>query len=203
MILLWFIIILMAGGIVAWIVAQWDEKLSRWVALLATVINFTLAVIFWIQSDTQGITDDPWLSKFAVSWIPTFGVSFSLALDGLSLLMVLLTFFLGILSVLISWNEIRYRVGFYYFNLLWVLAGITGVFLTMDLFLFYFFWAYGGMKTKHTLPISSSFSPRPAGCLCCFPSWVYTSSTATAQGYLLLIISNCWVRPFRLKPHDY
>ena len=140
MILLWFIIILMAGGIVAWIVAQWDEKLSRWVALLATVINFTLAVIFWIQSDTQGITDDPWLSKFAVSWIPTFGVSFSLALDGLSLLMVLLTFFLGILSVLISWNEIRYRVGFYYFNLLWVLAGITGVFLTMDLFLFYFFW---------------------------------------------------------------
>jgi NADH-quinone oxidoreductase subunit M len=42
--------------------------------------------------------------------------------------------------VLTSWNEIRYRVGFYYFNLLWVLAGITGVFLTMDLFLFYFFW---------------------------------------------------------------
>jgi NADH-quinone oxidoreductase subunit M len=45
-----------------------------------------------------------------------------------------------VLAVLTSWNEINYRVGFYYFNLLWVLAGITGVFLTMDLFLFYFFW---------------------------------------------------------------
>src|SRR5258708_15178926 len=72
--------------------------------------------------------------------MPSFGVNFSLALDGLSLLMLLLTFFLGIFSVLISWNEIKERVGFFHFNLLWVLAGITGVFLTMDLFLFYFFW---------------------------------------------------------------
>src|SRR5258708_5296075 len=71
--------------------------------------------------------------------MPSFGVNFSLALDGLSLLMLLLTFFLGIFSVLISWNEIQERVGFFHFNLLWVLAGITGVFLTMDLFLFYFF----------------------------------------------------------------
>jgi NADH-quinone oxidoreductase subunit M len=61
-------------------------------------------------------------------------------LDGLSLLMIILTFFLGAIAVLISWKEINYRVGFFHFNLLWVLAGITGVFLTMDLFLFYFFW---------------------------------------------------------------
>jgi NADH-quinone oxidoreductase subunit M len=60
--------------------------------------------------------------------------------DGLSLLLLLLTFFLGLLSVLISWREIQSKIGFFHFNLLWVLAGITGVFLTMDLFLFYFFW---------------------------------------------------------------
>jgi NADH-quinone oxidoreductase subunit M len=41
---------------------------------------------------------------------------------------------------LTSWQEINYRSGFYYFNLLWVIAGITGVFVTMDMFLFYFFW---------------------------------------------------------------
>src|SRR3546814_9362899 len=47
---------------------------------------------------------------------------------------------LGTLGVLCSWKEITERPGFFHFNLLWVLAGITGVFLTMDLFLFYFFW---------------------------------------------------------------
>src|SRR5687768_1493860 len=73
-------------------------------------------------------------------WIQPFGISFHMALDGLSLLMLVLTFFLGIFAVLISWKEIQYRVGFFHFNLLWVLAGITGVFITMDLFLFYFFW---------------------------------------------------------------
>ena len=61
-------------------------------------------------------------------------------MDGLSLLMLLLTFFLGIVSVLASWTEIRDRVGFFHFNLLWVLAGIIGVFLALDLFLFYFAW---------------------------------------------------------------
>src|SRR3546814_10421414 len=47
---------------------------------------------------------------------------------------------LGTLGVLCSWKEITERPGFFHFNLLWVIAGITGVFLTMDLFLFYFFW---------------------------------------------------------------
>ncbi|MEJ7679749.1 MAG: proton-conducting transporter membrane subunit [Segetibacter sp.] len=44
------------------------------------------------------------------------------------------------MAVLCSWNEIKQRVGFYYFNLLWTLAGISGVFIALDLFLFYFFW---------------------------------------------------------------
>jgi NADH-quinone oxidoreductase subunit M len=54
--------------------------------------------------------------------------------------MLMLTFFLGTLSVLCSWKEINQRTGFYYFNLLWTLAGISGVFVALDLFLFYFFW---------------------------------------------------------------
>ena len=63
-----------------------------------------------------------------------------LALDGLSLLMLILTFFLGIISVIISWKEINSKVGFFHFNLLLILSGIIGVFLSLDLFLFYFFW---------------------------------------------------------------
>jgi NADH-quinone oxidoreductase subunit M len=140
MILVWFIIILMAGGILAWISEQWQAGLSRWISLAATLINFILAVMLWIQTGDAFPGGSAWISTFTAKWIPSFGVSFNLALDGLSLLLILLTFFLGLLAVLTSWNEIQYRTGFYYFNLLWVLAGITGVFLTMDLFLFYFFW---------------------------------------------------------------
>jgi NADH-quinone oxidoreductase subunit M len=141
MILVWFIVILMAGGILAWVSEQWVAGLSRWISLVATLINFILALVLWIQAgDAFPAAGGAWISTFTAQWIPSFGVSFNLALDGLSLLLILLTFFLGFLAVLTSWNEIQYRAGFYYFNLLWVLAGITGVFLTMDLFLFYFFW---------------------------------------------------------------
>jgi NADH-quinone oxidoreductase subunit M len=61
-------------------------------------------------------------------------------MDGLSLLLLVLTFFIGTLAVLVSWKEIDEKVGFYHFNIMWILSGITGVFLSMDLFLFYFFW---------------------------------------------------------------
>src|SRR5882672_8972338 len=102
MILIWFIGILMMGGILAWIVAESNEMLSRWISLTALIIDFVLSIYIWIQNPV-GATDT-WITKFSVPWIPGFGISFSLALDGLSLLMLLLTFFLGIFSVLISWN---------------------------------------------------------------------------------------------------
>jgi NADH-quinone oxidoreductase subunit M len=58
----------------------------------------------------------------------------------LSLLLLLLTFVIGIVSVLVSWKEINENTGFFHLNILWIIAGITGVFLSLDLFLFYFFW---------------------------------------------------------------
>ena len=141
MILPFIIIALMVGGVVAWIAERWNPNLSRWISLLALGFNFIASIVLWVeQSHLIGNANSPWMTKYMLEWIPTFGISVNLALDGLSLLMILLTFLLGILAVLTSWKEIQYRIGFFHFNLLWVLAGITGVFLTMDLFLFYFFW---------------------------------------------------------------
>lgn len=140
MILIGFIIILMAGGILAWIAAQFSVALCRWISVISLLLNFVLAVWLWIDPQTGAFSGSTWITTFNAEWIPTFGVSFNLALDGLSLLMLILTFLLGAMGVITSWREIQYRVGFFHFNLLWVLAGITGVFLTMDLFLFYFFW---------------------------------------------------------------
>lgn len=139
MILVAIILILMIGGLLSWLASSRNVLLTRWIALVTTLIDFALVLQLWIGNyNASGF--ESWLIKFNAQWIPQFGISFSLALDGLSLLMLVLTFFIGVLAVLISWKEIQYRVGFYHFNLLWVLAGIAGVFLTMDLFLFYFFW---------------------------------------------------------------
>lgn len=141
MILLWIIVILMAGGLLAWIAGRSNPALARWISLVATLVDLILVLNLWIQYEGPlNLPDSNWIQTLDLPWIPRFGISFHLALDGLSLLMLLLTFFLGVLSVLVSWNEIQEKVGFYHFNLLWVLAGITGVFLTMDMFLFYFFW---------------------------------------------------------------
>src|SRR6185312_4935272 len=86
------------------------------------------------------IVGSGWREEMDWSWIPQFGIHFHLGMDGLSFLLVLLTLFLGVVAVVVSWTEIATAVGFYYFNLLLILAGILGVLLALDLFLFYFSW---------------------------------------------------------------
>ncbi len=81
-----------------------------------------------------------WAAEWQQPWIPRFGISLHLAVDGLSLLMVMLTSFIGVLAILCSWKEIVQRIGFFHLNLLWILGGVLGVFMAVDLFLFFFFW---------------------------------------------------------------
>lgn len=142
MMLVWLLVAPTAGGILAWIAGRWSATWSRWIALAATAAELLLALALWAaHAGPQVLAERPdWMAAVNAPWIPDLGIRFHLAIDGLSLLLVLLTGFLGVLSVAASWTDIRERVGFFHFNLLWVLAGVTGVFLAQDLFLFYFFW---------------------------------------------------------------
>jgi NADH-quinone oxidoreductase subunit M len=142
MILLYLIVILLAGGLLAWAVGRWSVLAARCVSLIAVCADFVIGLNLWIRtaSGVELLQQRAWLSELDWSWIPSFGIHFHLALDGLSLLLLMLTFLLGIMSVLASWTEIQEAVGFFHLNLLWVLAGIVGVFLAMDLFLFCFAW---------------------------------------------------------------
>lgn len=142
MILVWLIGILIVGGVVAWAAARSSHTLARWISLIAISVDFVLTLWLWARSFRQVtiVPGSAWLDQVDWTWIPTWGVHFHLAIDGLSLLFVLLTLFLGLVSVLASWREIQDEVGFFHLNLLWVLAGIVGVFLAVDLFLFYFAW---------------------------------------------------------------
>ena len=138
MILFELILIFLAGGLLAWFSEKWSDVLPRIISLFAISLNLILiiAAAFQVTPDAKST----WLIDYNVSWIPQFGINLHLALDGLSLIMILLTLFLGLIAVIISWKEINERTGFFHFNILWILAGITGVFLALDLFLFYFFW---------------------------------------------------------------
>src|SRR5262245_49352039 len=142
MMLVWLIVIPLIAGILAWLAARWSTEAPRWISLAAVALNFLLTLAVWIGGDnTVGSgAASVWLAEVDAPWMPRFGIHFHLAVDGLSLLMLVLTFFLGIMSVLCSWTEIREKIGFFHFNLLWMLAGIAGVFLALDLFLFYFAW---------------------------------------------------------------
>jgi NADH-quinone oxidoreductase subunit M len=139
MLLTLLIVVLVVGGLVAWYTERWGDNWPRWISLGAVLLTLVLGLLLWSQT-SDAPSDTPWLAHETFQWIPRFGVSFLLALDGLSLLMILLTGFLGVVSVIASWREIRDRVGFFHFHLLWTLAGAIGVFLALDLFLFFFFW---------------------------------------------------------------
>ncbi len=132
------IVILLLAGILAGITARWSSSLPRWISLVAIALDLILTAGIWARRASGA--SNQWLDEVDVSWVPAFGIHFHLAVDGLSLLLLVLTLFLGIVSVLTSWTEIRDGVGFFHFNLMWVLAGIIGVFLAVDLFLFYFAW---------------------------------------------------------------
>lgn len=138
MILVYLIVILLIGGVLAWLTGRWSSTLPRIISLFAVFIDLIITIA--LLGGHQTGNEKQWMIDYSQNWIPHFGISLHLALDGLSLLLLLLTFFLGVLSILISWKEINEKIGFFHLNLLWTLSGIVGVFLSLDLFLFYFFW---------------------------------------------------------------
>ncbi|MGH7704010.1 MAG: complex I subunit 4 family protein, partial [Gemmatimonadales bacterium] len=110
---------------------------AKTLALVVTVIEFLLSLGLWWAFDSRegGM-------QFAVvaPWLPQWGISYRVGIDGISLFMVLLSTALMPLSVLGSWRYITTREPGYYALLLTLLTGMLGVFVALDLFIFYVFW---------------------------------------------------------------
>jgi NADH-quinone oxidoreductase subunit M len=75
-----------------------------------------------------------------VPWIPTLGATYHLGIDGLGLLLVMLTTVVGVLAILSSWNAIEHRLKEYYAFFLLLQTGMLGVFMALDFLLFFVFW---------------------------------------------------------------
>lgn len=136
MTLFWLIAAPLLGGGMAWWAEGRFGKGSRGIALGAWIVE---ALLFLSLAPDASKQQD-WMAQLAWNWIPRFGIGFHLGLDGLSFLLIGLTVLLGFMALGCSWTEIVERKGLYYFNLLWTLAGVIGVFLALDLFLFFVCW---------------------------------------------------------------
>jgi NADH-quinone oxidoreductase subunit M len=114
-----------------------DERSAKWTALIVTTLELLLSVgLWWALDPGNGRLQ----LVSAAPWIPTWGISYRVGLDGISLVMVLLTTVLMPLCVLASWNYITSRERGFYALMLTLLTGMLGVFIALDLFLFYVFF---------------------------------------------------------------
>jgi len=113
----------------------------RWVAVLTALVNFGISI--WVLSlfstnnpDLQLVVNIPWIE------VAGFNITFQMGVDGLSILLLLLTTFLALISILASWTMIKEGVKSYMIFFLLLETGMLGVFVSLDLFLFYIFWEF-------------------------------------------------------------
>lgn len=139
MILLTLLLIPFIGGVIAWASERVNPDMPRKVALV-TLLLCCLPLVPYLSAFSIEQLAGQWLVDEPLQWIPRLNISAHLAMDGLSFLLVLLTVLMGLVALSSAWTEIKKRTGFFYLNLLWTLAGVMGVFLAMDLFLFFVFW---------------------------------------------------------------
>jgi NADH-quinone oxidoreductase subunit M len=114
-----------------------ESPAARQVAFWFFMLEFVVSLGLWWSFNPA---DTGWQASVDKAWIPTWGVRFTLGIDGIALMMILLTTFIMPLSSLGSWTSIRTKVRSYYALLLILTSGMLGVFMARDLFLFYVMW---------------------------------------------------------------
>ncbi|HEX5148733.1 MAG TPA: NADH-quinone oxidoreductase subunit M [Candidatus Limnocylindrales bacterium] len=132
----------LAGALVVALIPRGNLGAIRWTALgfslLAWVLSLLLLVGFLPGRETGSTMAFQYVEQ--ASWIPLFGIEYKLGVDGLSVAMVVLTTTLTWISILASFAPIKDRVKEYMISFLILEVGMLGVFVALDLFLFYIFW---------------------------------------------------------------
>jgi NADH-quinone oxidoreductase subunit M len=126
----------LAGALLLWLVPM-RAKAQRWTAFLVSLATFFVSLALWFGFD-RGTADFQFVEK--ASWIPDFGISYHIGIDGVSLLLILLTTLLSAISIVASFPVIHQKIRGYYAFMLVLETGMLGVFVSLDLFLFYVFW---------------------------------------------------------------
>ena len=124
------------GALILLFVPGTNHRAVRWIALGAVLVSFALSLLL--------LGYDPAGSEFQfredLPWIDAFGIRYTLGVDGLSVVLVMLTTLLSVVAIVYSWEPIQTKVKAYYATMLLLMVGMLGVFVALDLFLFYVFW---------------------------------------------------------------
>jgi NADH-quinone oxidoreductase subunit M len=128
----WTIYATFAGAILALILPRFC---ARWIALAAAVAGFGIGLSAFFSRTNFAL----WKTVINLPWVPSLGMNYHLAADGISLTMIAVTGLTATCAVLFSW-KIDYRPNEFFFWLLLVVAASYGVFLSADLFLFFVFY---------------------------------------------------------------
>jgi NADH-quinone oxidoreductase subunit M len=123
-----------------------DHEWIRRLAFAVSLAEFILSLWWLLRGVSLGSSGyqlqelHPWIALGAHGSAPETYINYHLGVDGISLFLVILTTFLTVVSILCSWNSIQKRVKEFFVALLLLEVGVVGVFLSLDLFLFFLFW---------------------------------------------------------------
>jgi NADH-quinone oxidoreductase subunit M len=109
----------------------------RWLTLAVSVVVFGATMALWARFDPAS-PEFQFVERY--SWIPNFGIDYYVGIDGISLMLVVLTGFLTPIALLSSWESVERKVKEFSIFILLLEAAMIGVFISLDLFLFYVFW---------------------------------------------------------------
>jgi len=116
---------------------QKNDKVLKGYTLALSLAEFLLSLRLWFGFN-EAEAGMQFVERY--NWFPQYGISYYVGVDGFSLLLILLATFLTPICVLATWEDVQYRVKEFMICLLFMLSGMIGVFVSLDMFLFYVFW---------------------------------------------------------------
>ena len=127
----------LVGGFFLLFIDKEKTSLIKYFGLAVTLIAFVISLILYFKFDSS---NPNFQFNDKIQWIDNLNISYHVGIDGLSLLLVLLTTFITPLTLISSWSSIQKKVKEFTFFMLILEVGMLGVFVSVDLFLFYIFW---------------------------------------------------------------
>lgn len=127
----------LVGGLLLLFINKEKENLIRYAGLFVSLVAFVISLVIYFDFNSS---DPQFQFAYKILWIENLNISYFVGIDGISLLLLLLTTFITPLTLISSWSSIEKKVKEFTFFMLMLEVGMIGVFISLDLFLFYIFW---------------------------------------------------------------
>ena len=177
------------GAIIVMFMSKEQEKLIKNLSIVVSLIPLLISLILWATYNDSG----EYSAVENYAWIPAIGVRYHMGLDGLSLPLVVLTTLLTTLSLWYSARTIHHRVKEFFALFLLLEMGMLGVFVSLDLILFYFFWEIGLVPMFLLIGIWGQKKDRPQYSAIKFFIYTLVGSVAMLLAFIgIYIVTGTW-----------